>query len=394
MIGRVETGRKLLEQVIQARIPVRLADRDQRALALHRAARLQNGGDLDRVVAVIVDDLHRRLARDRNPISDRREAPLHPAELRQCAAHLNVCGAKLQRHGDGRQRVLHIVLARHRQREILDQAYIGAGRAPDLDIEMRAVQVSAQVGRPHIGLQVEAVGDAAPVGDARRQCLHLRMVRAQNGEAVERQVLDKGVEGFAQPVHGAVMVHVLGVDIGDDGAGRMQLGKGAVALVALDDHPVAFARLVVRAIGMDDPAIDDGRVNPRPVQQAGDQRGRRRLAMRARDADGVFQPRDLGEHVGAPHDGNARGAGSAHFRIVALDRGRDDHSSGACHVLWLVADEHLHAACAQALDIGTVGDVRALHLVAHRQHDIRNAGHADAANADNMRGAYRERGGW
>ncbi len=46
-----------------------------------------------------------------------------------------------------------------------------------------------------------------------------------------------------------------------------------------------------------------------------------------------------------------------------------------------------HAHAAQALDVGALGDVRALHAVAHAVQDLGDAAHADAADADEMDGA-------
>src|SRR3546814_4653170 len=48
----------------------------------------------------------------------------------------------------------------------------------------------------HIGLGGKAIGDDAPVADARDDRLHFRMVEAQNGRAVKGHILhelDKGV---------------------------------------------------------------------------------------------------------------------------------------------------------------------------------------------------------
>ena len=54
-IGVVEAGAELGEEVAEPRVAVRLVDGDDPALGrLPRG--LQDGGDLDRVVAVIVDD--------------------------------------------------------------------------------------------------------------------------------------------------------------------------------------------------------------------------------------------------------------------------------------------------------------------------------------------------
>ena len=62
-----------------------------------------------------------------------------------------------------------------------------------------------------------------------------------------------------------------------------------------------------------------------------------------------------------------------------------------------MADEHLRALFAQPLDVGVVAGVRALHLVAEVQQHLGDAGHADAADADEVDGpefAGQFHGGW
>ena len=75
------------------------------------------------------------------------------------------------------------------------------------------------------------------------------------------------------------------------------------------------------------------------------------------------------------------------FRIALLDGGRDHDDGGVVEVLGLVADEALDALVAQALDVGAVGLVGALHLVAEVVQHLGDAGHADAADADEVHGA-------
>ncbi len=53
----------------------------------------------------------------------------------------------------------------------------------------------------------------------------------------------------------------------------------------------------------------------------------------------------------------------------------------------VVADEDARALVAQPLDVGVVAGVRALHLVAEIDQHLGDAGHADAADADEMDGA-------
>ena len=94
---------------------------------------------------------------------------------------------------------------------------------------------------------------------------------------------------------------MLGIDVGDDGDVGRQLQEGAVGLVGLDHHPVAGAEPRIGAIGVDDAAVDHGRIEAAGIEQRRDQRGRRGLAVRAGDGDAALQPHQLGQHLGAPH---------------------------------------------------------------------------------------------
>ncbi len=73
-----------------------------------RAAR-STAGDLDRMVAVIVD--HGDAVR----LAGLGEAPLDALELAERLAHDVLAEAHLLGDGDGGERVLHVVLAEHRQ---------------------------------------------------------------------------------------------------------------------------------------------------------------------------------------------------------------------------------------------------------------------------------------
>jgi len=126
------------------------------------------------------------------------------------------------------------------------------------------------------------------------------------------------------------------------------------------------------------------------IQQRRNHRRRRCFAMGARNRDGPFKAHQFGKHVGALDHRDMTRARGGDFRIVALDRGRNDHRVCAFDVLRLVADHHRHALVAQALNIGPVRNVRAAHIVTERPHHIGDAAHADAANADKMHNARAE----
>ena len=79
------------------------------------------------------------------------------------------------------------------------------------------------------------------------------------------------------------------------------------------------------------------------------------------------------------------------FHIAGFDgRGIDD-GMGVFQIVRIVADDDGNAHRAQALDVGAFGGVRTLNLVAQIVHDLGDAAHADAADADEVNGADVER---
>ena len=90
----------------------------------------------------------------------------------------------------------------------------------------------------NVGLGGEAVGDDAPVAQARDDRLDLGMVDAEQGGAVEGHVLDELDEGVLDLLEAAIMVEMLGIDVGDHRDRAVEPQEAAVALVGLDHHPV------------------------------------------------------------------------------------------------------------------------------------------------------------
>ena len=163
------------------------------------------------MVAVVVD--HGDAAR----FAGFGEAPLHAAEPGEGAADRRLVHAHLDPDSDGRQRVLHVVLAEHRQPE-RPHAPGMATPAPGRDhLERRAQLVRQHPVRPHVRLGREAVGDHPAVRQARDHLLHARVVDAQHGEAVERHGGDELVIARHHGLRRAPMVQVLRVHVGDDG---------------------------------------------------------------------------------------------------------------------------------------------------------------------------------
>ena len=72
------------------------------------------------------------------------------------------------------------------------------------------------------------------------------------------------------------------------------------------------------------------------------------------------------------------------FGIVALDRRRNDDDFGVADIFGVMTDMDDRAFLAQAQHIGVFGGVGALHGVAEIEQHLGDAGHADAADADEM----------
>ena len=212
--------------------------------------------------------------------------------------------------------VERVVPARHRQREILDLVQRPARAVAEHDGEQRRAAGVRDIDQPHVGLRIFAVGDDAAILDAADQFLHDRMIGAHHREAVERHVLDEGAKRVLHRVEGLEVIEVLGIDIGDDGDVGRQLEEGAVGFVGLDHHPVAGAEPRIGAVGVDDAAVDHGRIEAAGVEQRRHHRGGRGLAVGAGDGDAAFQPHQLGQHLGAAHHRQPLRARGDQFRIV------------------------------------------------------------------------------
>ena len=245
---------------------------------------------------------------DAVPLAGAGEAPPHAAEVLQRLADHVVGNAEFARDRDRRGGVERVVASRHRQREALDLVRRLPRAVAEEDGEARLAVGMVEIGEPHVGLRVFAIGDDAAVLDPSDQQLHHRMVGAHHGEAVERHVLDESAKRLLHRVEGLEMIEMLRVDVGDDGDVGRKLQEGAVGFVGLDHHPVAGAEPRIGAVGVDDAAVDHGGIEPAGVEQRGHERRRRGLAVGAADRDAALEPHQLGQHLGAAHHRQALGA--------------------------------------------------------------------------------------
>ena len=242
----------------------------------------------------------------------------------------------------------------------------------------------ADVDGAHLGLLADAVAGhrALHVG---HDFAHRRVVDAQDRRAIEGHAMQEFEEGALELAEVVpVGFHVVGVDVGHHRHHRHQVQERCIGLVGLDHDVVAAAELGVGAGAVQAPADDESGVQPALGQHAGHQAGGGRLAVRAGDRDALLQAHQLGQHHRARHDGNLALARGEHLGVVGLHRRGRDHRVGAGDVAVRVAHVGLDAQPLQTAQRRAVGQVRAGDLVALVAQHLGDAGHAGAADADEM----------
>ena len=189
----------------------------------------------------------------------------------------------------------------------------------------------------------------------------------------------------------AVVVEVVGLDVGDDRDGRRVGEERAVALVGLGDEDVAVAVVGARAGGQQVPADHERRVGAAGLQRDDQHRRRRGLARAARDAGGAVVGHELGQHRRAVQHGNASGGGLEQLGVVRVGLvhglGGDERRGAAgeqVEVGRVVPDGDLRPERPQGQQRAGVLGVGPGHHRAPGQQDARDPAHRRAARADEV----------
>ena len=327
------------------------------------------------MMAVIVIDA------DAVPATDMGEAPLHAAKALKRRADSLVIYTHLHGNTDSGEAVQHVVRTVHGEPDAIHLALLAALAIGDRHIEHIEAVLYARIGRANVGLRIGPIGHNSPVTHAADHRLHFGMIDAHHGGAIEGHILDKGQEGILRRLERAVVVEMLGVDIGNDCKGCRQLDERTVGLIRLDHHPLALAKPRIGAIGVDDAAIDDSRVESYLVENCRHHRSRCRLAMCTGNRDAALEAHQLGEHFRATHDRKESRPRFYQLRVFRPDRRRHDDHLRILEIPGLLADENLDAKGLQPLHIGAVGKIASLHLVAEIVHHFGDTAHADTTDA-------------
>ena len=128
--------------------------------------------------------------------------------------------------------------------------------------------IGAHVAAAHIRLRAEAIRHNPAIKQAREDTLHLGMIDARSRHSIERDVRSESDERLAQPE--SAMIEVLGSMLV-----ITAIVAGSFTIVPSDSSASATIQspLPCRALEphVDDPAVDDCRVEPGGVQHLRDQ---------------------------------------------------------------------------------------------------------------------------
>ena len=223
------------------------------------------------------------------------------------------------------------------------------------------------------------------------------LVDADDGETKERQAVEEIDEGTTKVGEVlAIGFEMVAVDVGDHRQGRMQVQERGIALVGLGDHVRAAAEggathaALAGCVGgsAEQPAADDvGGVETRFGKEGSDHARGGGLAVGAGDGNADSVPHQLAEHLRPRDHGDATRAGTFDFGVVGGDgaRGHDDIGRPAdIEGGGRVADAGGGAERRQMSGRGGRHEIGTGHLMAFPEQHLGDAGHAGAADADEV----------
>ena len=209
------------------------------------------------------------------------------------------------------------------------------------------------VDRAHVTLGAEPVGDSAV---APRQFGPDRVVAADHLRSLD--LAEVVVEPCDDAVERAVVIEMIGFDVGEHGAVQREFEMGAIALVGLDDEPIAMGPLRPGAEIGDVPADDEARTHPGLREDQHQHRRGRGLAVGAGDRERPCPRTDRGEHARPAQHGHPGGSCLVEFDVPFRNRRRCGHRIDAVDEGAVVADVHLDAGGADPFEHRMVAEIR------------------------------------
>ena len=214
----------------------------------------------------------------------------------------------------------------------------------------------------------------------------VRVVGAGDDPGPHRQPLQIRRKHFLYVGQVPVVVQMLPVQVGDDGDFGGQDGEGAVGLVGLGHENLAPAQ-----DGVGPHPVPHRAHHHRGVEISGPEHRRGHgggggLAVHAGDRHLGLALHAPGQHLPPAQHGKPPGPGRGKLGVVLFDRSGMDHDGRVRHVFGPVALINAHPQPRQPPGDVPLGQIRAAHPVALAHQQLRQAAHADAADADEVVG--------
>ena len=349
---------------------VRLEKDDEAPFSPERVAGgLQRGGDLRRMMAVVIEDLESLVA------VLEFEATLRPAEALQGGGDRCEGDPEVGGECDHQKRVVRVVRAGDAKQDAAEEfPATEDGEARGKHILLEPFQTVAAMGARsdrdrafHSGAKARGPGVVRPVvGVPRGLAEEPRKDRVDG-----RQI--------------GVVVQVLRFDVQDDGVPGVVVDERAVALVPLGDEE--FPLGIPTRVGSENrdlgPDIVGGLEPPRPEDMRG-HGGGRGLAVHPADHHPLLPGHDGGEDFGTANDPLAERCRGIVGGISLMDRGGADDKIGIPDDVGAVGCREAESLATEAPDLEGVDLVGTADGVAERQQQGGDPAHAGTGNADEM----------
>ena len=251
----------------------------------------------------------------------------------------------------------------------------------------RALARGGNLGAP-VGRFAQPGGRNCDVGPLRGKPLRYLERRRRVRSRDQHAALDKRARVVEkrrlQLLDRAVVIEMIGFDIGDHGDSRRVMMERATVFIGFENQPgVRAARRVTGQIG-GFAAQHVADIAPRCAGGDRQHRRGRSLAVRAPDGDHLSSGRDLREQLGA---GRNRYGGGRRRRDFGMRFSDGDGANNAIRlrdVPWIVPDADLRAALAQRLKNRRVRAVAAAHGQTVVEQNVRQRAHVNAADTDEV----------
>ena len=252
-------------------------------------------------------------------------------------------------------------------------------------VEFRVGSQSSDIPCPHVRAVRKPEGQILPA-QGRQSVRHRRVLPVGDDGPLRGDVggkLPKGVLDILQVLEKVQMVRL---DIQNQGDRGIEVQEGIAVFAGLHDdgvplpHPVAGLQQRERA------ADHDGGVHLRRHEDMGNHGGGGGFPMGAGDADGT----PVLHHNGAPGLGplenrQASPSGLHHLRVIVVDSGGTHHKLRVLRqILRRVPDGYRNSQGAKPVHVGSLIHVGAPDDQAHAGEHLRQRGHGDPANTNQM----------